>query len=265
MPRWLRSGPPSRCRRWKGARPSSPGRTAASGCAPPRRWRRPAPPSSGLPRPGQGGAGDRRNPGSAPLRPGRGLAARSRRPELGRARRRRDRRPRRAARPADQQRGRDGDAADGDRRRLRAAVRDQPPRPFRAHRAGCWRSSSPPTPPGSSTSRAWRTGRARWTSRTSTGSTATRAGPPTGARSWPTCCSPSSSTGACASARPRRSPSPATPATRRRTCSRPDPGRGRWAWSSSPPARRQRVPRPERRDGCPADALRGDLARCRGR
>ncbi len=43
----------------------------------------------------------------------------------------------------------------------------------------------------------------RWTSTTSTGSRATHAGPPTGARSSPTCSSPSSSIAACA--RPTRS------------------------------------------------------------
>ena len=45
-------------------------------------------------------------------------------------------------RPADQQRRRDGAAQAHHRRRLRAAVRHQPPRPLRAHRAAagrCWR------------------------------------------------------------------------------------------------------------------------------
>ena len=43
-------------------------------------------------------------------------------------------------RPADQQRRRDGAAAARDRRRLRAAVRHQPPRPLRPHRAAARRA-----------------------------------------------------------------------------------------------------------------------------
>ena len=70
------------------------------------------------------------------------------------------------ARPADQQRRRDGAAAAADRGRLREPVRHQPPRPLRAHRAAARAAAGRAGAARGHASRAARTGSARSTSTT---------------------------------------------------------------------------------------------------
>ena len=83
---------------------------------------------------GQGRRGQALDRGRRPERGARRGAARPREPRLGAlVCRAHARRPRRA-RPADQQRRRDGHPAAPDGRRLRASVRHEPPRPLRPHR-----------------------------------------------------------------------------------------------------------------------------------
>ena len=103
-------------------------------------------------------------------------------------------RPGRPRRPR-QQRRRDGSSAARDGGRVRAAVRDEPPRALRAHRPADREAPRVRCSPRRQRQQHRPTGWARWTSTTSTGRTATPAGPPTDARSSPTCSSPSSSRG----------------------------------------------------------------------
>ena len=224
--RWLRSGRRRTCPTRRAGPRSSPAPTAASGWSPRGSWRGPAREvvlACREPGEGRGGGGRRFAPTSA----GR-LARRSRRstspasPRFApspRASAADARRPR----PADQQRRRDGAAAARDRRRLRAAVRHQPPRPLRAHRAAARRAARAATDARVVTvsSTAHRFGRDRLR-RPAVASAATSAGAPTASRSSPT------SSSRCeldrrlrAAGSERQAASPPTPATRRPTCSRP--------------------------------------------
>ena len=130
------------------------------------------------------------------------------------------RRPRRA-RPADQQRRRDGHAAPPDGRRLRASVRHQPPRPLRAHRPADRHDRGPRRRPRGHAVEHGAPRPGASPSATSAARSTTSAGAPTGSRSWRTCCSRSSWTAGCARrARPSRA-SPPTPGTRPPTSSTP--------------------------------------------
>ena len=215
-----------------------------------------------LPQPRQGAERQGRDRGRRAGRRGRDRRARPRRPRLGRARRRRGRGSERRSRPADQQRRRDGPAPARDGRRLRAPVRDQPPRPLRAHGPA----------PRQAARRARPARRQRLEHRSPSGEDglrrpqlgagATRAGPPTGARSSSNLLFTSELRPACGRGGPRPDRGRLPPrvrvhepadlrardGTRRRD--RQAAGEGR-----------QPVPRPERREGRPAVALRGDGAR----
>ena len=250
---------------------SGTGKEAAKRLA---RGRRPR--DHGGPYPGQGRAGQGRDPGRPPARPARGPPRRPGRPRLRGGVRRLAGGRRRADRPAAQQR-RGDDAADPDdhRRRLRAAVRQQLPRPVRAdHALAADRCSPRPRAGSSRWPRAWRTS-AGSGSTIHSGRAGTARPGPTPSPSWPTCSSPANSPPWRASAAGRWPASPPTPATPGPTCRPPGPASAatspdarpapacRWSHrrpsrhgtepllyaATSPDARQRRLLRPERLHG----------------
>ena len=146
-------------------------RNLAKGEPPGRASRRPCPARSSArgARPGEPRFGPRRSP-SVPRRAGR-------------------------ARPADQQRRGDGHAAPPDRRRLRAPVRHQPPRPLRSHRPADRRDGGARRRPRGHAVERRAPDRAHRLRQPRAANAITSAGAPTGSPSSPTCCSRSSSTG----------------------------------------------------------------------
>ena len=96
------------------------------------------------PQPRQGRGGDREDPHRHPAREARRWRPRPVLAGVGRRPRREAPPGRDADPPPHQQRRRDDPARTADhRRRLRAAARDEPPRPLRAHRATCCRCCGP--------------------------------------------------------------------------------------------------------------------------
>ena len=150
------------------------------------------------PRPGGGRPADRRG---AERRPRAAIARHGRPGEHPGVRRRRCRR-RTRRRPAGEQRRRHGDPPPRDRRRLRDAVRHEPPRPLRADRAAA-AADGQPAPDArvvTVSSNAHKPGRIDFDDLMHERSY--RAGRSTPTPSWPTCCSPSS----CSAGSPRWTP-----------------------------------------------------------
>ena len=184
MSKWGRRSD-SRTRR--AASRSSPARTAAS-ASPPRASSPAAARPSCSPRARARPSGARAEIEAANTRRGAGPDASSTSPTSTRS----AGSPRRSAaelprdRPARQQRRRDDAAALDDRRRVRAPVRDQPPRALRAHRPPARRPRGAAPTRASSPSPRSSTSRAGSTSTTSSPSAPTRRAAPTSSRSSPT-------------------------------------------------------------------------------
>ena len=100
-------------------------------------------------------------------------------------------------RPADQQRRRDDTPQGHHHGRLRAAVRHQPPRPLRAHRAAARQHAARRGVAGGDDQQQRAPLRLDPLRRPAVRSAATTGCAPTASPSWPTCCSPTSSTGGC--------------------------------------------------------------------